>query len=145
MLAHSLKTLGRGAEAVEAYRAATLIRPSFGEAYWSLANLKTYRFTDEELARMQREEAAPNTPFADHFHLCFALGKALEDRSEYAASWGYYQRGNAFKRGQSRYRPEIIENNTRAQIEVVTREFLATARAAPSRSSSSACPAPARR
>jgi tetratricopeptide (TPR) repeat protein len=126
MLAHSLKTLGRGAEAVEAYRAATLIRPSFGEAYWSLANLKTYRFTDEELARMQREEAAPNTPFADHFHLCFALGKALEDRSEYAASWGYYQRGNAFKRGQSRYRPEIIENNTRAQIEVVTREFLAT-------------------
>src|ERR1019366_590297 len=101
-------------------------RSNYGDAYWSLANLKTYRFLDEEIARMRADETAPGTPLVDRYHLCFALGKAYEDRSEYAESWRYYERGNAFKRSESRYRPEIIENNTRKQIETCTREFFAT-------------------
>ena len=124
-IAHSLKTLGRREEAIEAYRAASAVRPSFGDAYWSLANLKTYRFRDDEIARMRAEETAPDTPLVDRYHLCFALGKACEDRGEYAGSWRYYERGNALKRSESRYRPEIIENNTRRQIEVCTRDFFA--------------------
>ena len=124
-IAHSLKTLGRRQESIEAYRAAASARPSFGDAYWSLANLKTYRFTDDELARMRTEESAPAILPVDRYHLCFALGKAFEDRGEYAQSWRYYQRGNALKRSESRYRPEIIETNTRKQIEVCTREFFA--------------------
>ena len=124
-IAHSLKTIGRGAEAIEAYRAAAAVRPSYGDAYWSLANLKTYRFLDEEIARMQAEEQAPGTSLVDRYHLCFALGKSCEDRGEYAESWGYYERGNALKRAESRYRPEIIENNTQKQIETCTREFFA--------------------
>jgi tetratricopeptide (TPR) repeat protein len=125
-LAHSLKTQGRQAEAIDAYRAATALRPHFGDAYWSLANLKTYRFADEEIARMRAEEAAPATPLVDRYHLCFALGKALEDRGHYAPSWRYYSQGNALKRSESRYRPELIETNTRRQIEVFTRAFLAS-------------------
>ena len=74
---------------------------------------------------MRAEEAAPATGLVDRYHLCFALGKALEDRGEYAESWRYYERGNALKRAESRYRPEIIETNTRLQIEVCTREFFA--------------------
>lgn len=124
-LAHSLKTQGRQADAIAAYRAAISARPGFGDAYWSLANLKTYRFADEEIARMRAEEAAPATPLADRHQLCFALGKAYEDRGDYAESWRHYERGNALKRSESRYRPEIIETNTRRQIEVCTREFLA--------------------
>src|ERR1019366_1724232 len=124
-IAHSLKTLGRRAESIDAYRAAAAARPNFGDAYWSLANLKTYRFLDEEIARMRAAETAPGTPLVDHYHLCFALGKAYEDRSEYAESWRDYERGNALKRSESRYRPEIIENNTRMQIEICTREFFA--------------------
>ncbi|MFI4867828.1 MAG: sulfotransferase [Steroidobacterales bacterium] len=124
-IAHSLKTIGRRDEAVEAYRAAAATRPNYGDAYWSLANLKTYRFLDQEIARMRAEEAAPGTPLVDRYHLCFALGKAYEDRAEYARSWHYYERGNALKRGESRYRPEIIESNTRLQIATCTREFLA--------------------
>ena len=122
-LAHSLKTQGKQAEAIEAYRAATAARPNFGDAYWSLANLKTYRFTDDEIARMREEEAAPATPVVDRYHLCFALGKAFEDRGDYAASWRYYSQGNALKRSESRYRPEIIEINARKQAAVCTREF----------------------
>jgi tetratricopeptide (TPR) repeat protein len=122
-LAHSLKTQGRQAESIEAYRAAAAARPDFGDAYWSLANLKTYRFADVEIARMRAAEVAPTTQPVDRQHLCFALGKALEDRGDYAESWRYYSQGNALKRSGSRYRAEIIETNTRQQIEVCTREF----------------------
>ena len=125
LLAHSLKTLGRLQETVRSYQAAAAARPSFGDAYWSLANLKTYRFSDGEIARMRREESAPGTQPADRYHLCFALGKALEDRGEYAESWRYYERGNTLKRAQSRYRPEIMETNTQRQIEVCTAKFFA--------------------
>jgi tetratricopeptide (TPR) repeat protein len=122
-VAHALKTLGRRDESIAAYRAAAAARPNFGDAYWSLANLKTYRFLDREIASMRAEEAASPTPLVDRYHLCFALGKAYEDRGEYAESWRYYEHGNALKRSESRYRPEVIETNTRKQIEVCTREF----------------------
>jgi len=122
-LGHALKTVGRPAEAVEAYRAAARARPDFGDAYWSLANLKLYRFEDAEIERMRAEEASPTIAALDRYHLCFALGKALEDRGEAADSWAYYERGNALKRAQSRYRPEILETNTAEQIRVCTKAF----------------------
>jgi len=124
-MAHTLKTLGRQQEAIESYRRAAGLRPDYGDAYWSLANLKTYRSTDGELAAMRAAEAAPRTALKDRFHLCFALGKALEDLGEYAASFAYYERGNALKKSECRYRPEFIERNTRMQIEVCTPELFA--------------------
>jgi tetratricopeptide (TPR) repeat protein len=127
-IAHALKTLGRREEAIESYRRAAACRPNFGDAYWSLANLKTYRFTDEELRRLRAAQAAEGVGAIDRFHLCFALGKALEDRGEFAESFHYYALGNALKRAESNYRPEIIENNTRQQIEVCTAEFFASRR-----------------
>jgi hypothetical protein len=71
------------------------------------------------------EEAASSTPLVDRYHLCFALGKAFEDRGDYALSWQHYEKGNELKRSESRYRPEIIETNTRRQKDVCTREFFA--------------------
>jgi hypothetical protein len=122
-MAHALKTTDRFAEAVTSYRAAAAARPDFGDAYWSLANLKTYRFLDEEIERMRTYENAAATSLVDRYHLCFALGKALEDRSEFVDSWSYYARGNALKREESRYRADIIEANTRRQIEICTPDF----------------------
>jgi tetratricopeptide (TPR) repeat protein len=122
-IAHSLKTLGRRQEAIEAYHAAAAARPNFGDAYWSLANLKTYRFGEGEIARMRAEESSPGTALVDRYHLCFALGKALEDQGKFEESFRYYERGNAFKRSESRYRPEIIEQNTRLQIEICRAEL----------------------
>jgi predicted Zn-dependent protease len=121
--AHALKSVGRVPEAIAAYRAAAAARPDFGDAYWSLANLKTYRFTDAEMAQMQAAEAASATIPIDRMHLCFALGKALEDRGETEASWRYYERGNALKHAESRYSPDAIETNTAKQIETCTRDF----------------------
>ncbi len=124
-IAHALKTIGQVPEAIDSYRAAAQARPDFGDAYWSLANLKSYRFSDEEMARMRTREASASTGLVDRYHLCFALGKALEDRNQIAESWSYYDRGNALKRSESRYRPEVMETNTRQQIEVCTRDFFA--------------------
>jgi tetratricopeptide (TPR) repeat protein len=128
-LAHLLRTAGRRQESIHACRAAAAARSDFGDAYWSLANLKTYRFTDDEIGRMRAAESAPGTARVDRYHLCFALGKALEDRGEYAESWRHYQQGNMLKRSEIRYRPEIIETNTRRQMEVCTREFFAARKA----------------
>ncbi|HEV2271840.1 MAG TPA: sulfotransferase [Steroidobacteraceae bacterium] len=119
-IAHLLKTLGRTEAAIAEYRAAAATRAGYGDAYWSLANLKTYRFSDEELGRMIAAEAAPATSDVDRYHLCFALGKALEDRQEYPRSFEYYTRGNALTRAASPYRPEQIERSVRLQIEVCT-------------------------
>ena len=124
-IAHSLKTLGQREPAVAEYHAAAAARAGFGDAWWSLANLKTYRFSEAELTQMRAAEAAPSTSPVDRFHLCFALGKALEDREQYAASFEYYARGNALKRAASRYRPEVLELNTRLQTEACTAELFA--------------------
>jgi tetratricopeptide (TPR) repeat protein len=95
---HALKTVGRQNEAISAYRRAYEVRPDCGDAYWSLANLKTYRFDDTEIAQMQARQASPMTALDDRYHLCFALGKALEDRGDYDASFEYYELGNRLKR-----------------------------------------------
>ena len=124
-MGHALKTIGQLPAAIDSYRAAAAARPDFGDAYWSLANLKTYRFTDEEIARMRGREATAATGAEDRIHLCFALGKAFEDRGEWGQSWSYYERGNALKRAESRYRPEVMETNTRRQKEVCTADFFA--------------------
>ncbi len=119
-IAHSLKTLGQRDAAVEEYRKAATVREGYGEAYWSLANLKTYRFDDRELASMRGAEAAADTALADRYHLCFALGKALEDRGEYAESFAYYARGNELKHSESHYRAEVFELNTQRQKQFCT-------------------------
>jgi tetratricopeptide (TPR) repeat protein len=125
LLGNSLKAIGRHAEAIESYRAAADAHASFADACWSLANLKTYRFSLEEMERMRAEEAARATQLADRYALCFSLGKAFEDRGEYVESWRYYERGNALKRAQSGYDPQFAELEVRRQTEVCTSDFFA--------------------
>lgn len=125
-IAHALKTLGKTPEAIASYRKAAQLRPDFGDAYWSLANLKTYRFQPQELQQMRTALAAAATGPVDRYHLCFALAKALEDQGEYAESFHFYELGNRLKHAEIRYRPAITENNTRAQISVCTAEFFAS-------------------
>ena len=129
-IGHALKTLGRQDDAVACYRAAYRVNPSFGDAFWSLANLKTYRFTDEEIAAMRQEEARAAIAPADRYHLRFALGKALEDRALYAESFSYYERGNALKKAEISYRPEVIERGASQQMQLLNRDFFARRAAA---------------
>nr|WP_222934336.1 tetratricopeptide repeat-containing sulfotransferase family protein [Caulobacter sp. 17J80-11] len=95
---HALKTLGRQAEAIDAYRKSIRLLPGLGEAWWSLANLKTVRFSDDDVAAMRAQLDRGDLSEEDRFHLHFALGKALEDAGEAGASFEHYAAGNAQRR-----------------------------------------------
>ncbi len=100
---HALKTLGRQADCIAAYRNAIAADPSLGEAWFSLANLKTFRFEDDEIRKMQHLAASDKLTPRDEFHLDFALGKALEDTGDHDGSFAAYARGNEIKRARSGY------------------------------------------
>ncbi|WP_336980782.1 tetratricopeptide repeat-containing sulfotransferase family protein [Altererythrobacter fulvus] len=123
--ANALKITGRQEEAIADYRASLAASPDYGVAWFGLANLKTYRFTDDEIARMRAAEAHPDTQDMDRIYLCFALGKAFEDRGEYASSWHYYERGNAARHLSSRFSPEVAETCVDRLKQTFTAEFLA--------------------
>jgi len=96
--AHALKTVGRQPDAVTAYRKAIELQPNLGEAYWSLSNLKTFRFSDSDVSRMHAQLEDASVSRDDYWHFSFALGKALEDRGEFDESFRYYANGNAARR-----------------------------------------------
>jgi len=123
MRGHAEKTIGLLDEAVASYKRAYEIQPDYGDAFWSLANTKTYRFTEEEMAHMERYESAASIGLDDRIHICFALGKAFEDREEYAKSYEYYSRGNTLKNESVRHKPSHLAIRTSAQIEVCTPAF----------------------
>lgn len=107
---HALKTSGRAGEAVEKYRHAIATQPGHGESYYSLANLKVYRFDDTELEQMRSVETDGNIGFMDRVYINFALAKAYEDRGDYDTSFTYYSQGNAYKKVQSRYDAERMHD-----------------------------------
>lgn len=132
---HALKTIGRYDEAIESYHGALDARPAFGDAWWSLANLKTYRFPQPEIEAMKALVQSPDTGLVDRYHLCFALGKAFEDREAYRESFDYYEQGNALKGKETRYSPGRIDREFRLQKEICTPVLL-------SRGEAEGCPAP---
>ena len=122
-LAHVHKTDGDIDKAVELYRKAYGIKRDHGDAYWSLANTKSYVFTKDELAQMTAVEADPATAEDDRIQLCFALGNAYEDRREYKQSFDYYDKGNTLKQSKSHHSPGQLQVRTDSQIKVCTEEL----------------------
>ena len=125
---HALKTCGRSDEAIQSYRAAFLAKPDQSDAYYALANLKTYKFTDTELKAMQAQEERGDAAYQDRFHLCFALGKAFEDRGDYETAFSYYERGNELKRLKSAYRADDMDMEFSKQVEICTPAFFGARR-----------------
>lgn len=122
---HTLKTVGRLNDAIQAYRTSIDLSPGTGEAYWSLANLKTFRFSDKDIEQMQKQIVPEGGDPDDQAHLAFALGKALEDRQEFDESFEFYQRGNAIRGKHHRYNAKINVFNTARQIKALDADFFA--------------------
>jgi tetratricopeptide (TPR) repeat protein len=120
---HALKTVGRLEDAIESYRSAYRVKPDFGDAFWSLANLKTYRFTDDEISLMLRQVEAPATSNVNRFHMCFALGAAYEAREEFARSFVFYEQGNLLKKQDVRYDADVQDLALQRQMEFCAPEL----------------------
>ncbi len=124
-LGHTFKTMGRLREAIEAYRECVRIRPENGEVYWSLANLKTYRFTDDDVSEMQSQLArADELTDKSIVHFLFALAKAHEDNGDFDTAWDCYARGNAKQRMLEHYDPVQTEVANDEILEVFDRSLL---------------------
>ncbi|MFV1467719.1 sulfotransferase [Idiomarina sp. HB] len=119
---HLLKAIGRQQDAVKSYQSAYKERADFGDAYWSLANLKTYEFSDSEVDLMERAAEDSKTHLNDRIHFCFALGKAFEQRNNYAKSFDFYKQGNDLKRDSSNFKPEVLSQRIEAQRDYFAEE-----------------------
>ncbi len=120
---HALKTYGHQADAVDAYQSAYRAKPSHGDAYFGLANLKTYKFGKDEIAQMLGQADRRDIGFMDRVHLCFSLGKAFEDQDNYERSFEFYQRGNDLKSLQSRYKASDMTRELEAQAALCGRDL----------------------
>ncbi|HUD94415.1 MAG TPA: sulfotransferase [Sphingobium sp.] len=124
---HILKTLGEQTQSVAAYRRALAIEPGLGEVWWSLANLKTWRFEDDDVTAMEAalSGAAPLSE-DDRLHLHFALGKAMDDRDDAARSFAHYAKGNKLRRDQLDYDPAAVTAQVDGMIMTFTSDFVAS-------------------
>lgn len=116
LLAHALKAKGDFEEAITEYKIAYTQHPEFGDAYWSLANTKTYRFSDAEIKSLQ-SMLKTELSVDDEIHMLFALGKAFEDQKYYDKSFSYYHTGNQLKHSTTGYQAEFIEKQVQQQIQ----------------------------
>jgi tetratricopeptide (TPR) repeat protein len=122
---HALKTAGKQEACVDAYRKSIELMPGLGEAYWSLANIKTFRFSPAELEGMRTQLARSDLTHEDRFHFHFAIGKALEDAELYAESFEHYDQGNRLRRAGISYDADEISTHMRRSKALFTREFFA--------------------
>jgi tetratricopeptide (TPR) repeat protein len=125
---HALKTKGRESESIAAYRKSIALEPTLGEAYWSLANLKTFRFSSDDLAAMRDQQSRADLAEEDRYHLHFALGKALEDAQAYGESFEEYLRGNRLRKQSIRYFADELTERVRRSKALFTRQFFADRR-----------------
>jgi tetratricopeptide (TPR) repeat protein len=121
-----LRSVGRQDECVAAYRKAIALLPTFGGAYWSLANLKTFRFTDDEIKNIETLLAGSQLIPDSRVCLHFALGKAYADRKHYGQSYQNYAKGNALFRLRIDDDPDILTDHVRMTKNLMTAEFFHT-------------------
>ena len=125
---HMLKTVGRQADGIAAYRRAIALQPSLGDAWWSLANLKTVKFDESDLEAMEGALQLHDLSDEDRFHLEFALGKAMHDLGRADDAFRYYACANALRLKAQPYRPEEIANTVDRSIAAFTAQAFAERR-----------------
>jgi len=121
---HALKTLGNQSRALKSYRAAIKNKPDFGEVYWSMANLKVFKFEDKEVNAMLHQLDEESLSENEEIHFRFALGKAFEDNKDYSQAWHYYHTGNQLQRKTVDHFPVEMEMRHNLIKEVFNQEFL---------------------
>jgi len=124
--AWELKTLGKQDEALDAYRRSIKANPKHGPAYWSMANLKIFKFMDDEVDTMLQQLEDDELAEVDNIHIRFALGKAMEDRKDYEQAWHFYHTGNQRQRLTVNHEPLDFEKRLNAVKATFDKELMAT-------------------
>ena len=124
----ALKTAGRTDDGIAAYRHSLALAPGFGEAWWSLANLKTVHFATADLEAMQSQLARSDISADDRLHLHFALGKALEDAEQFTASFTHYAEANRLRRATIPYDATATTAYVQRVCALFTAEFVQSRR-----------------
>ncbi len=122
-IGHIQKTLGQREASEASYRAALQMDPGRAEAWWSLADLKNYTFSDAEVAAMQELLDRDRREPANEAQLNFALGRAFEQRGQYAQAFAYYERGNALRRQAVPFDIESFERRSQRIRHFFNRAF----------------------
>ena len=122
---HMLKTVGRQDEGIAAYRKAIALRAELGEAWWSLANLKTVKFDKSDIAAMEKALSVASLTDEDRVHLDFALGKAMHDAGKTERAFIHYSRANALRLRSQPYRAADISRAVDRSIAAFTADALA--------------------
>jgi tetratricopeptide (TPR) repeat protein len=120
---HTLAAIGRREDSISAYRRSIALQPGLGEAWWSLADLKTFRFTPGDIESMESRLADDGLAGEHRYKLHFALGKALEDRQHYSESFAHYRQGNLIRRAGIQYDPGASGVFMRRSKALFRREF----------------------
>tara|TARA_B100000959_G_scaffold255027_1_gene287104 strand:- start:1145 stop:3175 length:2031 start_codon:yes stop_codon:yes gene_type:complete len=120
---HAQKTLGRTDQAIKSYQSAYQIKPDHGEAFFSLANLKTYSFTSSELDSMREQVGRVDLSLRDKAYFHFALAQGCEVNGEYDEAFFHLEKGNKIKSDQSQYSIERMDKELQAQIDVCDETF----------------------
>ena len=120
---HAEKTLGRTNQAIKSYQSAYQIKPDHGEAFFSLANLKTYSFTNNELDSMREQVGRVDLTLRDKAYFHFALAQGCEVNGEFDEAFFHLERGNKIKNDQSQYSIERMDKELQAQIDVCDEAF----------------------
>ncbi len=124
-MGHVLKTIGRQAESIAAFRQCIQAHPAFGEAYWSLANLKTFDFSNDEVAVMEKMAAEADLPDEPKINFFLSLGKHYENEKNFDRSFDFYRQGNELRRNKEIYDPVLTQVLHDRIIEVFSTELFA--------------------
>jgi len=122
--AWELKTIGDQDAALKAYRKAVKAKPTFGQAYWSMANLKIFKFDDDEVDAMLEQVERGVLTEVEEIHFRFALGKAMEDKEDYDRAWHFYHTGNQCKRLTVEFELLEMESRQKAMMSVFDQQLL---------------------
>jgi tetratricopeptide (TPR) repeat protein len=123
---HMLRIVGRSDEAIQSYEAGIALQPAFGDAWWSLASLRSYTFTPDQVEQMRTQvDAVDDEDKISKISFYFALARAAEEQQDFEAAWNYYDLGNSLKRSSVQYDPVRVESSHDAVIKQFDAEFLA--------------------
>ena len=122
-LGHVYKTMGEIENSIDSYKNSIIQNKLSGEAYWSLANLKTYSFSENEIKVME-ETLKEDMSDIERSQIHFALGKAYEVKKDFDNSFNNYFKGNEVKKGLIKYSSDDTTDNTKRILDFFNLETI---------------------